>query len=64
MIQVISDDPSPNAVVQKILLEYIKDFSESIGKDLVSWDEYEARYETNELKWISDFVINNLVFIE
>ena len=34
-----------------------------MGRDLVSWDEYESRFESNELKWIADFVVNNLVFV-
>ena len=29
-----------------------------------SWDENENRFESNELKWISDYVVNNLVFIK
>jgi hypothetical protein len=33
-------------------------------QDFMAWDEFEKRYESNELKWIADFVINNLVFVK
>jgi len=46
------------------LLDFIKEYSESVGKDLVSWDQYEGRYEPSELKFIADFFINNLCFIK
>ena len=29
----------------------------------MGWNENENRFESNELKWIADFLINNLVFI-
>ena len=29
-----------------------------------TWNEFESRYEENELKWISDYVVSNLVFIK
>lgn len=45
-------------------MDYIKDYSESIGKDLVSWDAYEGRYEPSELKFLANFFINNLCFIK
>lgn len=35
-----------------------------MGRDLVSWDEFESRFEANELKWIADFVVNNMVFVK
>lgn len=30
--------------------------------NLQNWDEYENRYEPNELKWIADYIIHGLVF--
>lgn len=30
----------------------------------MAWDEFEKRFENNELKWIADFVVNNLVFVK
>ena len=50
--------------MQKILLEFINDEGERSGQDLRTWDEFESRYEENELKWISDYVVSNLVFIK
>ena len=35
-----------------------------MGVDYTHWDQYENRFEANELKWISDYLINNLVFIK
>ena len=29
-----------------------------------TWDENESRFEANELKWIADFVVRNLIFIK
>ena len=30
----------------------------------MSWNENENRFEPNELKWIADFVVGNLVFVK
>lgn len=42
----------------------MKEYTEQTGTDCLSWDEYETRYESNELRWMADFIINNLVFIK
>ena len=64
MIDAVWDSKTPNADVQKILLEFINDEGERTGQDLRTWNEFESRYEENELKWISDYVVSNLVFIK
>ena len=64
MVDALWEDANPNQACQKILLEYICEWGESIGKDLTQWDEYEDRYEASELKWIADFIVNNLCFIK
>ena len=38
MVQTVWQDPDPNRCVQKIILEYVRDYSESVGQDLVAWD--------------------------
>lgn len=30
----------------------------------MTWDEYQCRYEANELKWIADYLVQGLVFIK
>ena len=47
-----------------MLLDHIDELGESIGQNLHTWDENESRFEPNELKWIGDFIINNLIFIK
>ena len=56
-------DPSPNEHAQRLILAHVEDVSEQTGEDWRSWDENEDRFEPNELKWIADFVVRNLVFI-
>jgi hypothetical protein len=46
-----------------LILDHIEELSEATGQDLMSWDENENRFEVNELKWLGDFVVGNLVFI-
>ena len=63
-VDTVWESKTPNEAVQKLLLEHIEEYGEQVGQDLRSWDENESRYEANELKWISDYVVANLVFIK
>ena len=45
-------------------MAHVEDVSEQTGEDWRSWDENEDRFEPNELKWIADFAVRNLVFIK
>ena len=58
------DSPEPNMYAQNLLLEHIEEFGEATQQDLMSWNENENRFEPNELKWIADFVVGNLVFVK
>ena len=57
------EDSNPNAAAQKLILAHVEDCEEQLGQDWHSWNENEDRFEANELKWIADFVVRNLVFI-
>ena len=57
------ESSEPNADAQKLILSHIEDCSEVTSEDWRTWDENEDRFEANELKWIADFVVRNLVFI-
>ena len=63
MVQALWDAEDPIAVASKLILEFIEDESERTGQNWTNWDEYESRFEANELKWISDYIIRNLVFV-
>ena len=58
------NDVSPNAMAQSLILAHVQDYCEQTQEDWRTWDEYEDRFEPNELKWIADFVVRNLVFIK
>ncbi len=36
--------------------------AEARKQDLNKWDDCESRFEPNELKWIGNFMVDNLVF--
>ena len=50
-------------MTQSLLLNHLEDVKEQSGTDWCTWDAYEDRFEANELKWISDYVVRNLVFV-
>ena len=62
-VQSLWDAADPNKFAQRLILEHIEDVSEQTGENWRSWNENEDRFEANELKWISDFIVRNLVFI-
>ena len=55
---------NPNEAAQRLILAHVENVSEQTGEDWRSWDENEDRFEPNELKWIADFAVRNLVFIK
>ena len=63
-VQELWDAKDPNQQAQQLLLDHIEELGESVGQNLLTWDENESRFEPNELKWIGDFIINNLIFIK
>jgi len=38
--------------------------SESHEKQYQDWNEFENRYEPQELKWLADYILHNLVFLK
>ena len=62
-VETLWEAEDPNKMAQKLILAHIEDISESTGEDWRSWNENEDRFEANELKWIADYVVRNLVFI-
>ena len=48
--------------IKKLILEHIEDISEQGQENWRTWDENESRFESGELKWISDYVIGALCF--
>ena len=64
MVEAVWEAQNVNQVVQKILKDFIEEYSEESGVDFKSWNEFENRFESSELKWISDFVIRNLIFVK
>lgn len=61
-IATLWDSPDPNAHAQSLFLAYLQNESLSQKTDLNKWDDCESRFEANELRWIADFIVNNLVF--
>ena len=53
----------PNKYAQRLIYLHIEDVSEQSGEDWRTWDEFEERFEADELKWIADFLVRNLVFV-
>lgn len=62
MVNTIWDAAEPNPHMQELVLNWIEAESGRCGRDLLSWDEDQNRFEPCELKWISDIMINHLVF--
>ena len=54
----------PNQAAQELIMQHIEDYEEVCNEDWHTWDDYEARFEANELKWIADFLLHSLVFIK
>ena len=55
----------PIAMASDLILEHIAVLSEEHGKDLNKYDDNEKRYEPNqELKWLSDYLINCLILLK
>lgn len=52
----------PNAKAQELFQNYLQTESTKRNEDLNKWDDCESRFEPNELKWISNFNVDNLVF--
>lgn len=52
----------PNANAQELFKTFLSNESAAQKVDLNKWDDCESRFEPNELKWIADFIVNNLVF--
>merc|ERR1712166_61374 len=52
----------PNAKAQELFLTYLSTESTKRNEDLNKWDDCESRFEPNELKWIANFNVDNLVF--
>lgn len=52
----------PNAKAQELFLSYLSTESAKRNEDLNKWDDCESRFEPNELKWIANFNVDNLVF--
>ena len=46
------------------MLEHVEEISETAGQDWSKWDDTEDRFEADELNWIAQYVLNNLVFIK
>lgn len=58
-----AQDPVEKA--QELLLDYIDEYNQTNGTNIQKYDEYEKRYEPNgELKILSDYIINGLVFLK
>lgn len=53
---------NPNAHAQELFKTFLQNESTVQKVDLNKWDDCESRFEPNELKWIADFIVNNLVF--
>lgn len=52
----------PNAHAQELFNNWLHSESQMRKEDLNKWDECESRFEPAELKWIGNFIVNNLVF--
>lgn len=52
----------PSAHAKQLFLTYLSNEGEAKKLDFQKWDQYEMRFEASELDWISDFILNNLVF--
>ena len=63
-VQSLWQSENPNLMVSRLILDYVEDESERTGQDWHKWDEYESRFEPNELKWIADYIVRNLVFVK
>ena len=50
-------------MTQSIILSHLEDIKDQSGADWRTWDAFEDRFEPNELKWISDYIVRNLVFV-
>lgn len=61
-IQDLWESEDPNAKAQEHFLNYIQVESKRRDEDLQKWDDCERRFEPNELKWIANFTVDNLVF--
>lgn len=61
-ISAVWNAADPSAQVKQLFLQFLAQESEAKRQDFQKWDEFEMRFEENELNWISDFILNNLVF--
>lgn len=52
----------PNAKGQELFMNFIQAESQSKKEDLNKWDDCESRFEPSELRWISNSLVNNLIF--
>lgn len=50
-------------MTQSYLVRYFDELKDKSGHDCQAYDKFENRYESSELKWIADFIVNNLVFL-
>ena len=65
--EVVSDfweAQDPNDFAKSLVLAHADEVSEATGEDWRTWDETQDRFENDELKWIADFVVRNLVFVK
>ena len=63
-IQALWEAEDPNKFAQNLILSHVEEISEVSGEDWRKWDDTEDRFEGDELKWIADYVVRNLVFIK
>lgn len=61
-VQSLWSAQDPNAKAQELFMNFLEAESKSKGEDLNKWDDCESRFEPNELRWIGNFIVNNLVF--
>lgn len=58
-----SEDPI--AFASELILEHLSVLSEERGQDVNKYSDTEKRYEPNqELKWLSDYLVNSLILLK
>lgn len=61
-VQALWDSANPNSHACELFSAWLSAESAAHERNLNEWDELQKRFEPDELKWISDFVVDCLVF--
>lgn len=61
-IQSLWDSPTPNSHACDLFSTWLAAESAAQERNLDEWDDLQKRFEPDELRWISDFIVNSLVF--